>query len=482
MAYPKVLFCQFDFLEYYSYLLLSTQLKGRGIGCEVEIIDNDRAFLRRLESEFKDVEVLGFHCSNVDYNRILSLAKEIKRRSPRQKIILGGPHPTLNPESIDYANIDFACVGAGEPHFADWVLQKGYRNKENFHNIVCDIGKSYEPVFITDLDGSPPPDYDIYYQKYHYMRDAQMRRFIFSTGCPYNCSYCYNVNFREKFKDKYINGVVFKSPAKAIDEIKTVLKKYPATGIVFLDDNFCINKKWLFEFLDLYHKEINLPFNMNSSVTTLSDDVIAKLVEAPLKIIRIAIETTNARIRRDVLNRPFYDNGQFSRRLKKLHSRNVRVILLNMFCLPTQTLDDCIEAFRFANSNKVLMYVTILVPFKGTRIYQYCLENNLLKDPSTLEDMFGRPSLKGPEMDRMMALHNCTFILNRIAFLMPAAVSLSKYKWFQIFSYKYLYKINVIAMHIPIYHGLCPFHRFLIIGIKTLIGWGKRRRSQKRIL
>lgn len=475
---PKVLFCQFDALEYYSYMLFSTQLKERGIGCEVEIISSDSIFLKQLGSEFKDFEVIGFHCSNVDYDRIASLAEKIKEKFPERKIVLGGPHPTLNPGLVDYRKIDFICVGAGEPYFADWVLRGGYRHKENFHNIICDPGEPYELYFNADLDNWPFPDRGIYYRKYHAMRDAGMRRFIFSTGCPYSCSYCYNVNFREKFKDKYIKGVIFKSPAKAVGEIKTVLKEYPATGIVFLDDNFCINRKWLSEFLDLYRKEINLPFNMNSSVTTLRDDTIEELAASKLKIVRVALETTNNRIREEILNRPIYDNAQFARTLDKLRRHKVRVILLNMFCLPTQTLDDCIEAFRFANKSKVFMYVTILVPFKGTKIYSYCLEKNLLKDPYATEDMFGRPSLKGAEMERMAALHNCTFILNYVSSLIPLAASLSKYGWFQRLSYKYLHTINMLVMHFPIYYGLCSLRSYFIIGMKSLAGWEKRREKQ----
>jgi radical SAM superfamily enzyme YgiQ (UPF0313 family) len=476
---PKVLFCQFEGLEYYAYMILSSQLFARGIECEVEIINDDDEFIKKLDTVFKDCEVLAFQCANVDCARIMHLAERIKKNARSGPIVLGGPHPTLNPELVNNTVVDFICVGAGEAHFAEWVAGKKYLERENYHNIVCDASKPYTTIFTTDLDKMPLPDRGIYYEKYNYMRMFPLRRFIFSLGCPYRCSYCYNINFREKYGN-YPRNVVFKGPAKAVEEIKSVIAKYPTTGIVFLDDNFAINKEWLFSFLEIYRKEINLPFNMNSSITTLSDDVINELTRSGLKIVRIAMETTNAVIRTNLLHRPSYDNEEVSTKIKKLRAASIRVILLNMFCLPTQTLDDCVQALRFSCDNKVFMYTTIFVPFKGTKIYEYCVANDLLNEAYVAEDMHGKQSFQGEEMRRMAALHDCTFIVNYVPSLIPAIVWLTKFRWFQYVSHKWFYSLNMIGMHIPIYYGLASLYRYCLIGVSVLMSWKKRTRNAGR--
>lgn len=464
---PKVLFCQFDSLEYYSYMILSAKLYESGIVHEVEIIEDDMAFCEKLAHQFSDYKIIGFFCANSDFERIMRLSRKIKSVFQDRLIVLGGPHPTLNPETIDFGIIDFVCIGAGEFHFARWVSEGHWNIRENYKNMACDLSKPYEVLFVSDLDKSPKPNRDVYYKKYDFMKNMGMRRFLFSSGCPYSCTYCHNVNFRTKFKDCYPKAVLFKNPAMAIAEMKETLEKYPSDGIAFLDDNFCINKKWLFEFLDLYHKNIHRPFNMFSSINTLTDEVIERLCDSGLKILRVAMETTNEDIRTRILNRPKYSNEKFAEVAKKLNKHGIRVIMLNMFCLPGQTLADCVEAFRFAKKNGVLMYISILVPFKGTEICRHCIDNDLLIDPDVTQEMLGKPSLKGEEMERMVTLQNFSFLLNHLNIFISPVLFLSRYKWFREFAYRYISPINLVLMHLPIYLGLFSLKKYITLGIRN---------------
>lgn len=308
----KVLLCQFDNLEYYSYMILSSQLAKDGIEHDIEIIDSNESFYNKLSNVYKDFGIIGFYTCNTDYVRILGIVAEIKKRFSDRIVILGGPHATLNYKSIDFSYVDFICVGDGEFHFSEWVYGKHCYKNKNYHNIICDLSEPFEYKFVTDFNKSPFPNRDIYYQKYSFLRNMGVRRFLFSTGCPFKCAYCHNQSFRTTFKDDYTKTVLFREPKNAIEEMESVLNKYPAEAISFSDDNFCINRKWLFSFLELYSKKINKPFNMAATVNVLTDEVIDKLCASNLKSVRIAMETTNNRIRSEILNRPNYTNEQFS--------------------------------------------------------------------------------------------------------------------------------------------------------------------------
>lgn len=143
--------------------------------------------------------------------------------------------------------------------------------------------------------------------------------------------------------------------------------------------------------------------------------------------------------------------------------------MLNMFCLPTQTLKDCVDIFNFANDNKVTMCTNILVPYKGTPIYKYCLENDLLIDSSGEEgDIYAsKSSLKGEEMERMVTMQNYTFILNYFRFMIGFVLIMSKFKWFRNFSFKFVAPINVIGMNFFGYSGLFSFAKVFKLGMKT---------------
>lgn len=473
---PSVLLCQFDSLEYYSYMILSARLTEANIKHDIEIIDSDSELLNKLSSEYSEYSIIGFYTCNTDYPRIVRISKEIKKNFKDKVLILGGPYPTLNPLNIDFNIIDFICIGAGEFYFHKWISEGRWEVKENYQNFVCDLSKPYKVLFVTDLDKSPKPNRDIYYKKYDFMKNMGIRRFLFSSGCPYRCSYCHNASFREKYKE-YFKAVLFKSPEKAIQDMKEVLERYPSYAISFSDDNFCINRKWLSEFLNLYKSEINKPFNMSTTINILTDDIIEELSRANLKTVRIAMETTNQKIRKEILNRPDYSNEDFEYKAAKLRNHGIKVVMLNMFCLPGQTLRDCVDAFKFARKNRVVMNTNILVPYKGTAIFSYCLDNDLLIDPSAAEgDLYSSgSSLKGEDMERMVTLQNYTFLLNYFNFFIPLILLFSKSSFFRNFSLRFIAPLNIAIMTLFQYTGLMPLSKIVVLGVKSFSAFKRKK-------
>jgi radical SAM superfamily enzyme YgiQ (UPF0313 family) len=469
---PPVLLCQFDALEYYSYMLLSTRLNENKIPHDVEIVNDDDRFIDQIDKDFKDFSIIGFYCCNTDYQRVISLVRRIKEIAPEKIVILGGPFPTLNYEDIDLTAVDFICVGAGEFYFSEWIAQGHFKNKTNFHNIVCNISEPFEPKFVEAFDLSPKANREIYYTKFSFLRNMQVRRFMLSVGCPYKCTYCHNSKFNEKFESQGSVKLMFRSPEQAIEEIITTLKKYPAEAISFSDDNLTISKKWFLSFMDLYIEKVNLPFLYQATVNTLSEDIIEKLAEGKARLARIAMETTNERIRNEILLRPKYTNDEFASVIANLHKKNIKVVMLNMFSIPTQTLEDCEEIFNFANTHKVIMCTNILVPYKGTAMYDYCIENDLLVEEYNTEDegdlYINHASIKGEEMQRMVTMQNYTFLLNYVRPAIKVIRYLTKFKLFRELSYKYVTPINVTIMNFAGYLGLFSIKKMILPGLRVI--------------
>lgn len=469
---PKVLMCQFDALEYYSYMLLSTPLNNKKIPHEIDIVNDDEKFLQKITREYKDFSIIGFYCCNTDYQRVIHLVRSIKKIAPEKTVILGGPYPTLNYEDVDLEIVDYICIGAGEFYFADWIAEGHYKTQQNFYNIVYDLKQPFETKFVDDFNVSPPPNRSIYYGKFAFLRDMQVRRFLLSVGCPYKCTYCHNSVFNAKFESQGSVKLMFRSPESAIDEIITTLEEYPADTISFADDNLTISKKWFNTFIDLYIKKINLPFQFQATVNTLSEEIIQKLAKGKARIARIAMETTNETIRNDVLLRPKYTNKEFAEVIASLQKHNIKVVMLNMFGIPTQTLEDCDEIFNFANTHKVVMCTNILVPYKGTAMYNYCIENDLLTDDYNTEDegdlYINTASIKGEEMERMVTMQNYTFLLNYVRPAIAVIRYLSKFKLFRQASYKFVTPLNVIAMNFAGYIGLFTLREIVPMGMRVL--------------
>ncbi|MFQ5801486.1 MAG: hypothetical protein ACE5JQ_01150, partial [Candidatus Methylomirabilales bacterium] len=75
---------------------------------------------------------------------------------------------------------------------------------------------------------------------------------------------------------QYGQSVRYRSVDSTIEEIKTTVERYrlsPASILLFSDDLFTLNKKWLYEFLPKYEREIGLPFMCNTRSNIASEEL-----------------------------------------------------------------------------------------------------------------------------------------------------------------------------------------------------------------
>ena len=87
---------------------------------------------------------------------------------------------------------------------------------------------------------------------------------------------------------------------RCIEELKYVISKFNIKVINFDDDLFTVNKKWLFDFLEQYKKEIydeyKIKFVIESRVDTINEEVIKKLKESGCLEIQFGVESGDQKI------------------------------------------------------------------------------------------------------------------------------------------------------------------------------------------
>src|SRR5262249_55584682 len=67
--------------------------------------------------------LVGFTCYLWNIERTLWVAREVKRRRPHTRVVLGGPEVTAdNAWVVDTPDYDFAVIGEGEQTFAQLLL------------------------------------------------------------------------------------------------------------------------------------------------------------------------------------------------------------------------------------------------------------------------------------------------------------------------------------------------------------------------
>jgi radical SAM superfamily enzyme YgiQ (UPF0313 family) len=257
-----------DCQECFGAEYLSAVLKKNGHYCDLIIKPLERDYLNNI-AQFNP-DLIGFSTAFLQLNGVLNTASEIKKRF-NIPIILGGHYPTFCPEVIENDNIDIICRGEAEGALLE-LLDK-LEAKDNITQIRNLWVKKGDKVFknelrpLEDLDKLPFPDRELYF-KYNHIRKLGILRILGGRGCPFSCTYCFNKEMKLIYGAPK-NYIRRRNPEKIIEEIEENKGKYKFTSISFTDDVFTFDKKWLESFMDIYKKDIRMPFFCNSRLESL---------------------------------------------------------------------------------------------------------------------------------------------------------------------------------------------------------------------
>ncbi|HYN44754.1 MAG TPA: radical SAM protein [Candidatus Limnocylindrales bacterium] len=365
-------------------------LKKHGHDCEIflEKYEGEGHLLESVKKYSPDI--LAFSCTSGEHNWVIKTAKNLKEIL-NVPILVGGPHPTFFPEIIEEPIIDIVCIGEGEYATLDLLngLEKGQDITTIENLIVKDkngIHKNPVRNLIEDLDSLPFMDRDCY-NKYQTIKEDTTLHVLTDRGCPYNCSYCYNAQTKEIYKGKgrYVRQ---RSANNAIEEIKSLVLMYPnANAVRLYDDNIIINKKRLYDFLDLYKKGIKIPFICNATANLLTEEVVKKLKEGGCTRVAVGLESGNENMRNFLLNKKI-TNEQLLEAAKYCHKYNLRLSTLNMIGLPGETVDNAIETIKLNNKmNPETAIIGIFQPYPGTALAEYARKNGIIDKDYNVKSM-----------------------------------------------------------------------------------------------
>lgn len=418
----KIIFVQDVLFDYQGIEILSAVLKKAGHYVDIFVMDTDKgdviSYLKKINPE-----LVAFSISTSNYSWAIKIAKRVKKETGAMTVF-GGPHPTYFPEFIKTLCVDIMCIGEGEYAFLE-LANNIEKNKDitGIKNLWVKKGnKIYKNELrpLVDINELPMQDRELYF-KYKFLKNSPTKRFAPTRGCPYNCTYCYNQNYRKLYSGKG-TYVRYMNPRKVIDEILFVRKKARLKYITFVADTFVTNRKWLEELLSLYKKEVNLPFYCQGRVNELNEAVIKMLKEAGCYYLAFGVESGNERIRRHILNKNF-SNEDIIRVGKIAKKYKLKILTFNMFGMPNESLDEAFDTVRInAEIGADSISTTILQPTVGTQIYEYIKEQGLFMkeyDPDNLVGHYGESKIKSPYRREIRNLQQLAYIGVRFPSTIP---------------------------------------------------------------
>ena len=434
----KIAFIQDNLYEYFGPMSLSAVLKKHDHSVKMFVLNKDKKVIKSLKKFNPDIT--AFSVVSGIHKWSLKFAKKIKKNM-NTLVLFGGPHPTFFPETIQQENIDIIALGEGEYSILELAdsIDKGridYKIKGLWFKKDKKIIKNPLRNLINDLDSLPFPDRELYYSKYPFLKNFPTKRFITSRGCPYDCSFCFNHKMKEMYKGKGIY-IRRRSPRNVIEEIKQMKQRYKLKNVRFIDDSFTINHRWLFELLNLYKEEINLPFTCLVRANELNEKLIQEFKRAGCDGITFGIETADEKRRNDILHKSL-TNEDIIKAAKLLRKYKIKFGTYNMIGLPGETIEDAIDTMKFNAKIKVnYPNSTIFQPYPKTELAEYCIKKGYIKkdfDVDNIDSMFQSSIIESKYSDQFTNLEKFFNIGVKFPSTIPLIRRLIKFKPNKLFS------------------------------------------------
>jgi len=350
---------------------LAAALKGRGH--QVTLLDMQGSVMdtpeleRRLRAEKPDL--VGITAMTPTLPEALRVAERARAVVPSAGVVLGGVHPTLEPEGVLASPaVDYVIRGEGERPLADLADALTGRGSIDRVEGLCRrvdgrlvVKPRAHPV--EDLDDLPSPDYgafpvDRYVEHFAHLRGISM---IVSRGCPFRCSFCaVHQTMSRKWRTR--------SPERVVDDIVALRDRWGVEGIWFKDSIFNLNREWVREFCRLMiERKVGVSFQALTRVDLIREDELQLLVQAGLTQLDLGIEAGSqkslARLKKGIT--PERIRAQVG-----LAKKYVKVFGFFMIGIPGETEADIRETFDLAKDIELDRWTwSIYSPLPGSALF-----------------------------------------------------------------------------------------------------------------
>lgn len=377
----RLLFLQnFDY-EYLGPMYISAMLKSNGHDARLKLGRVLADFRADLEAYKPDL--VGFGLMSGNQRWAAGLAREIKK-AYGIPCVFGGAHPTFSRDFIKEEGVDIVVRGEGEGAALDLMdrLERGrdLRGIPNTELKLADgtILRHDVRELPEDPDVYPFPDRGLY-AELRGRYDLSVRNVISSRGCPFHCSFCFEASLRETYrgKGKYVR---VRRIDKVIEELVLLKKTTDVQTICYADDLFGMDKRWLYEFLPVYKREVGLPFvcQVRADIVASDENYARALKDGLCLNVSIGVESGSERLRNEVLSKQLPD-AQIVRAADYIRKAGLPFRTYNIFGIPGETLEDAFSTVDLNIKLKTdLPWSALFLPVEGTQLTKAAVANGYL--------------------------------------------------------------------------------------------------------
>ncbi|MFC1591480.1 B12-binding domain-containing radical SAM protein [Thermodesulfobacteriota bacterium] len=426
-----------------EYLMAICRREGHQVGFEFYLAEDAylgkksgsipfNAIAQRIVAGRPDM--VGFSCVTDNYQYQLACARAVKALAPDVVVLFGGIHPTAEPRRVlEEPAVDAIAIGEADRSLPVLLERCGATGQfclpaEPLQGIVFkkdgELIGAFDEGPLVELDQLPFPHKEPFLAQ---LKDAAHEyRTMTSRGCPYSCSYCFNSHFHKLRGRKIIRQRTVDS---VLAELAWARARYPVKYIMFVDDSFTTNKKWVQEFCGRYRQEIGLPFACVANPHYITEEVAAELSRAGCINVQIGIQSLSEELCAGVLNRKS-SNAVVARAITAFKKNGVMVQVDHMLGIPGDSIEIQERSVAFYNTCRPnLISIFWLTYYPQTKITDIAREQGLLSDADMDSiaagiGLTGASYLTGGSMKDPRAFFCVSLLLNYLPILPRPLVTL----------------------------------------------------------
>lgn len=221
--------------------------------------DYEQIVLERVSNK---TAFVGFSTMTSQITMAYDLARNLKRKHPDILTVVGGTHPTLFPEqTVTKDCFNIAVINEGIKTVLEIMEYiNGTKLLKDINGIAyCDqqgrICKTPARP-LDDISDFPFFDFGLLNDTEKYLNSTsvyerelnlngnkkiRLMPILTGLGCCFRCAFCINVILKRRYRTRSAEDI--------IQEIKRLQYYYDANAFLFLDEDFCIDKRRLSEFI-----------------------------------------------------------------------------------------------------------------------------------------------------------------------------------------------------------------------------------------
>ena len=352
----------YDYKAQFSLGILYVAAVLKQYHWQVEIYDTNVNHI----ADIPEAQAYGFSVVYNTYKNSVLLAKDIRRKYPHSKIIIGGVHPSLDPEHIDTV-FDSVFVGEAEHTIRDFHADFGQNRLMRYY-------RQSEQVNIDELypDRSMLPiDYvrtkSIFSGNAEYDSNGSTT-ILFTRGCPYKCAFCSSpVLYKQKVRYRPVGSIA--------KEITDIIGQYHIRQFRVQDDTFTFNFKYASS-LTAELAKLKIYYRCSTRVNVVSDAIARCLYESGCREIGLGIEVANdAALHK--LNKGI-TVAQARKAVDILRRYPIKIRCFFMIGLPFDSYRTMQDNIDFIEKNRIdNVVVGNFIPFPGNDMYMDMAQYNI---------------------------------------------------------------------------------------------------------